>query len=511
MVYSRRSFLSDIGILGGAAIVPFGSLLSGCGCSPKGTDEQDLRPASTQPARPNVVLVSLDTVAMKHLRIGGYHRNTMPTLDRLAREAVSFTNCYVHQPWTLTSHMSLLTSLYPKAHRVMRHSALAEGIPTLPQIFKAAGYDTAGIVGAGGWIGAKYGFDRGFDSYREGSGGFDIVGETRLRTEWLEKQAEKIRLKPDHRFFLFAHYFEAHSDDSKSDQPYDSPHPYRLMYCDTDDSPLFRGNTGCYYWKRMSDPNLSERDIRYVTGLYDGGLRYLDDHGLAPLIRKLDELGLSNDTLLVISADHGETFGAHGVCLHQAPYRDTLLTPALFRLPGLIPAGETINRLTRNIDIAPTILDIAGLPPLELAQGRSLLPDMKGRPGPEPFILADGIRYEGNDPQKPWIARSSYIERSGGALWSYYEMVKPKGGEQQEPDMQGQSELYCLDEDPWEENNVVAQHPERAKKMQARLAEVFRANERTYWHDVKPFASAGKAVELDEAEQQDLRGIGYLK
>jgi arylsulfatase A-like enzyme len=312
--------------------------------------------ARAAPSRPNLILISLDTLRADHLGCYGYARPTSPTIDELAARSAVFERAYSSFPSTTGSHMTLFTGLYPCAHGLGSVTAeLAPDIDTLAEVVRAAGYTTAAFTEDGG-ITAAGGFARGFGTYVEN---VSIKGKSpRSPSErtfadalaWIERRA---RVGP---WFVFIHTYEVH-------EPLAPPEGYReRVVPDGDSSPL---------------------------ALYDAEIRYLDDL-VAGLLAGLERAGVADDTILVLFSDHGEQFGEHGIYGHQNSLYDTLLhVPLILHAPGLAPAGTRVRTPVGLVDVRPTVLDLLGLPPRGQAHGRSLVPLLQGRPLPDVPIFAE--------------------------------------------------------------------------------------------------------------------------
>jgi choline-sulfatase len=281
----------------------------------------------------NVVLISIDTLRADHLGCYGYKAGASPTIDRLAREGTQFDNAFTPAPLTLPAHASLLTGLYPVSHGVHDNGeTLPASIQTLPEAFQAAGYNTAAFIGSF-ILDRRFGLSRGFEEY---VGAFDLhrhagddPGAVQIRGDQVERAAEDWVRKPHSKpFFLFVHFYDLHG-------PYLLPKAWR---------------------------------DRYPQGLYDGEIAYVDS-----LIAHLWS-AIPSQTLLVITADHGEGLGEHGERTHGFfVYHSTTRIPLIVRFPDGRAAGKRVASVVRLIDIAPTLLAAAGLPPLRSAEGTSLL------------------------------------------------------------------------------------------------------------------------------------------
>ena len=319
-----------------------------------------------------IIVVSLDCLRADHMGCYGYGRETSPFLDGLAAESTLFTRATAPSNWTLPSHVSLFTGLYPSHHGVLqKHQSLAETIGSLVEPLKAAGFATGAVTG-GGFLRAKFGHDRGFDYYKEArqmSGALPGTlsdAETWLRTHKAEDT------------FLFVHTYEIH-------MPYTPPRAYvtRIL----GDAPTeFTGTT-----RNMIDlkarGEVTETDIREVAGHYDACIAYTDEL-LGAWIRRLEATGLAGNLLLIVSSDHGEAFWEHGAHGHNADLLGSGVTdvPLIVRLPGTPHGAEgRVSDIECSfMDIMPTVLEAAGLSRPKGLDGFSLLPELTGRPASGP-------------------------------------------------------------------------------------------------------------------------------
>ncbi|MGH7288273.1 MAG: sulfatase, partial [Myxococcota bacterium] len=292
-----------------------------------------------------VVLVTLDTVRADRVGCYGAEGAETETLDAIAARGVRFEFAISPAPITLPSHATLLTGLDPPEHGV-RHNAqfrLAAGVPTLAEAMRAGGLATAAFVSAF-VLDARFGLARGFDIYDDGLG---LGAEAHLLTgvesrtgdrtvdaalAWLERAPE--------RFLLWLHLYDPHAT-------YDPPEPFASRF----------------------GPRRYEAEIAFA------------DAQLARLLARVSERWGEGGTLVVVTSDHGESLGEHGEPTHTLGIYDaTQRVPLLLAGPGL-PAGRVVrDALARLSDVAPTVLALAGLPPLEGASGQSLLSLVGGEP-----------------------------------------------------------------------------------------------------------------------------------
>jgi len=382
------------------AVALFAGLLFGGACS---------EPAAEQP---NVILISLDTLRADRLSCYGHDRETSPRLDAFAREGVLCEEAVSTSSWTLPSHWSMLTGLPVSVHGVcdeqLWNRRPEDGELELPsrgrflgELLKEAGYQTAGFYS---WIylEEKFGLGPGFDTYeRHGLFGwdhplikpradaareledraeqeaigralqaehpelFDIGRPTAPEVvdrslEWLRAEVAEGSGQP---LFLFMHLFDVHD-------PYTPPAPYDGLFDPDYEGPIDgREITG---ERSLVHKDMAERDLEHLLALYDGGISWIDSE-VGRVLDALDELGLSDDTLVIITSDHGEEFFEHERKTHRKQlYRESVHVPLLMRWPAGLPEGVRISGPTGIIDVAPTILSAAGLPRLAASPGADL-------------------------------------------------------------------------------------------------------------------------------------------
>lgn len=417
---------------------------------------------STGSRKWNVLLVTFDTTRVDRIGAFGDPGARTPTLDRLAAEGVRFTRTMSSVPVTAPSHSTILTGRYPIAHGVRDNGLfrLDEKQETLAEILGRHGYATAAAV-ASFPLTRQFGFDQGFDLFDDHLTGAveDYRGEraipkTRLFFDerraaqvneailpWLEGLAARPDGAP---FFAWVHYFDPH-------QPFEPPPPYDQLHADD---------------------------------LYAGEIAYADA-SLGFLLERLGELGELDRTLVVMTADHGEGLGDHGELTHAVlAYGSTLHVPLIFRPPGELSArGRAFDQGVGTVDIVPTILDLLEIEPPEGLQGRSLVPVWEGSAGSRP---RDRLRYAEN--------LSPRFTHGWGELRVLFEdRLKYIHGP--EP------ELYDLEADPRELDDLVERRPDEARRMRD-LLEAFLAREAV------PGSSTTET--LDEPTRQRLEALGYL-
>lgn len=294
------------------------------------------------------VLISIDTLRADHLGAYGFPLDTSPFFDAFAARATLFENAIVQLPGTLPSHMSIFTGLYPAEHGVYPpDGVLSPSIETLPEIFAAAGYRTAGFT-EGGYVKGRYGFARGFEVF---------VDDTRRRPGGAEKTFALAKdfvsgLEAGEKFFLFVHTYEVHD-------PYIASEPYRSNSWPGEAPDTFEPTGPNLTAASQGHLDITPEALEYFAAMYDASIRYVDDV-LRDFMEHLWARGLSPDTIVVITSDHGEEFLEHGSLVHRQVYNETLHVPLLVRRLGQ-RRGSRVERLVQSIDIAPTLVELAGL------------------------------------------------------------------------------------------------------------------------------------------------------
>lgn len=373
-ILSPRAFLPlpRTALLASAALV-FGAL--GLGIRAAG------RTPSSWPERPNVILISLDTLRADRLGCYGYEHDTTPELDRFAERAVRFTRALTPQPWTLTAHMSLLTAQHPLVHRVDQDRALPASIPLLSEELRLAGYTTIGIVDECPWMKPTFGFDRGFDVYQR------VRDDAEAKIDRIARYLDDAGTAP---LFLFAHFFDAHSD--RRILPYESAPEDRESLAG-----WYEGDfTGCepelgcasLYLDAINrrGETIDPERLRYVSSLYDAGVRSLD-RKLGRLFRELEQRGLFETSIVVVTADHGEEFQEHGKLLHEQLVAPCVNVPLLVRTPD-VEQARAVEALVSLMDVGPTLLELCGQDPA-LRGGSSLVPLLRGDSAASRSVLLD--------------------------------------------------------------------------------------------------------------------------
>lgn len=339
---------------GAAAVVAIALSLGASPFAIRGVEVQRNAPAA---GAPNIILISIDSLRADHLHSYGYGRATSPNLDALAAEGTSFETVISPTSWTLPAHMTLLTSLPPEKHGVITNRfRLSSSIPTLPEKLQRAGYTTAGFVSAT-YLDGLFGFSRGFDEYDDYTL-LRVAGEKSRRAmtahlvanravDWLDARAKQPPAAARQPFFLFLHFFDVHYD-------YNPPPPYSRMF-----DRAYRGrSTG-----ELDDirPGAAPRDVNHAVALYDGEIAWVDAN-IGRILARLRAQGLDRNTIVAVTADHGEEFLDHGQAGHfKTLYDEVVRVPLIVRYPGHVAAGRRVAGQVRLMDVGPTLFSLAGV------------------------------------------------------------------------------------------------------------------------------------------------------
>lgn len=436
---------------------------------------------------PDVILISLDTYRWDALGLNRSESGILtPNLDRFGRDAVNFTGMFAQMPHTLPSHASMFTGLYPDVHRALTNtSPLPASIPTLAEVLALAGYRTVGFTSCT-WFKEKFGLAQGFETYEVISNldHYTFAAEINDMAFELFETLPKLTDPGRRPLFLFLHYYDAHSDIGQ-DLPYWAPEAYRLgingsdgRFCDP------AGNCATEYLQAADrhGRDLSSAEIEDLRRLYLSGIRYLD-HQLGQLFQRLREAGLSDNSLTIITADHGEEFREHGRFIHAQAYDETMRVPLLVRFPGGEYSGATVSALVESTDILPTILDVLDLPAPSPLQGRSLL-----------AVLA------GHSDRQEVIVQGKERKHLYGLRTAEYKLLHDFAT--------GATELYDLRTDLRERNDLAGSQPEIAKRLRRRLIRRITEN-REFASDLGPVLQPG-TTELTVEEVKRLKALGYV-
>jgi arylsulfatase A-like enzyme/thioredoxin-like negative regulator of GroEL len=417
------------------------------------------RPSVAKPQQPNVILITLDTTRADRMGFLGSKRGLTPNLDSLAKQSVAFTRAYAQVPLTTPSHAALLTGTYPQFSHIEDLGApLNLDLPYLPDVLHKHGYHTAAFLGA--YIldpaASAPGFQRGFDLY---DANFHQRKPGEDRYESVERRAEDVANRAlgwlshhqQRPFFIWLHFYDAHD-------PYDPPEPFKS---------------------------------HYAAQPYDGEIAYTDSI-VGSLLEVLRKHGLYENSVIAIAADHGEAFGEHGEERHgMFLYDETIHVPLLLKLPAGRLAGKRIDARVALAEVAPTLLEAAGISAPAAMQAHSLFPLINSAPNAAKSPTDD----RGKAPERSVYSETNYAHRAFG--WSelrswrtgkYLYVQAPK------------RELYDQSADPSALKNLASADKAVADTLESQLAG---------FHQ-KTTSVRTEPTKLDPTQAEKLRALGYL-
>jgi arylsulfatase A-like enzyme len=439
---SRRDFLVTMGVtLGGLAV--------GVSGFEKLVERNKLASLRIAPKRsPNVLLLVLDTVRAQSLSLYGYQKPTSPQLERIAQNAVVFENARATAPWTLPSHASMFTGHYPHELSCGWTEPLDATYPTLAELLADAGYETAGFIANLAYCEREYGLNRGFIHYEDykasigqmigdpalggtiarellpSMGDYQLLGRKSAASinhdflSWLDRRGNS------HPFFAFLNYFDAHS-------PYIPPKDFAQKFMSM---PL----PG--YLPLYNMDSITPVEAHGFNQAYDACIAYID-HQVGLLYDELARKGVLDDTLVIITADHGEQFGEHGLFSHgNSLYRPLLYVPLMLLLPGQVPQRIKLSNEASLHEIPATVVDLLGINANYQFPGKSL----------SRFWSNGNDKIPNRTPLFSEVKKApSWLQNKGtlkALIFQEVKYIKNEGT--------GEEELYDLRSDPGEQTNL---------------------------------------------------------
>jgi arylsulfatase A-like enzyme len=439
----------------------------------------------------NLILVGIDSLRADHMSLYGYDRLTTPHMDKFTAGGTVFENTLSPHIPTTSAYSNMLTGMdcFGTDVVALRHQGtFAKGVVSLPEILKKEGYNTTcvgfeGNPAARGF--AKYINYASWGSWEEGrSPKADRLNEVTIpELERLGKSK-----KP---FFLFLRHMDPHS-------PYLPPEPFHRMFYGGNEfdpknksmKPVFEFKPFCDYFACWMPPGVTDKD--YINAQYDGAIAYMDAC-IQNIFTAVSDLGLEDDTLIVIDSDHGETLYDHDCYYdHHGLYDPTLNVPLVFRLPGKVPSGLRLPGATSLKAVTPTILDILGIKTKIKFDGQNLFPEMKGRrrkPESELYIT-----------ECTWMRKHGWRTPE----WKLIHALEP------DFHFKPEVELYNLIDDPEENNNVAKKEKKLVAMLEERMQDYIAKREKEtgrtnpmytnlHWHghpEIKrPFKSSQEAYD----------------
>jgi len=426
---------------------------------------------------PPIIIFDIDTLRADHLGCYGYDRDTSPNIDTFAESAAVFEWTFAQGPNTPPSQTSILTSLYPSSHgRVVNNDVVAEEAETLAEVLSSAGYRTAAFVD-GGQMAAGFGLEQGFEIYDDDGGGIEKIWPK--VSAWIDRGLQS-SAKPPAPFLLLIHCYDVHS-------PYEiTPWRFRDRFVpDLSEVPpvSFSGRMSevmAKTWKARDEdppPQLGPTKLEYAKAMYDGGIRHVDAR-FGEMVRTLKENRLFNQSIIVVISDHGDSFQEHGALFHEQIYSPVTRIPMIIRFPESRLSGR-LDPVVESIDLMPTLLDYTAIAIPEMAQGRSLLPMLKGEEWTPKFAITE----------------SPYRGRRLGAASELFRLLLTK-----KPD---ESELFNYREDPLEQRDLTRTHHDQTRDLRLALEEWQEKVSATQW-------KKSKAGPLDSRTLKQLKVLGYI-
>ena len=426
---------------------------------------------------PDVILIVVDALRPDHLGTYGYSRPTSPNIDELAEQGLQFETAISQSTLTKTSIASLFTGLNPHRHGVysghrltdgrLYSDTLADSLPTLASELRANGYITAAWLQQS-QLKAASGYGRGFLFYNENSR--DIATINRRFLSWMRRIGRSAPV------FAYLHYIDLHD-------PYRPAPPYETLYGETAN---VRAKLDESRWKKTLESiqtglvELTPTDVDELVNLYDGQLTFIDEH-LGRLFASLRDMGDFDDTLIILTSDHGDGFMEHGFISHSVkPYDELIKVPLIVRLPGAELAGKRIARQVRLIDVMPSILDWTD----------SALPD-----GLDGQSLGGSIEAGQVEP-----LAISEVEMRGDGGYEYFASIRSRDFKVI-GNSEGPLELYDLDSDPGEKLNLLPETTSAPSGLIQALRAVSKARQQLKVDQVP----------LDERTEDELRALGYIE
>jgi len=436
---------------------------------------------ATKRSKPaNIILLVIDALRQDHLSLYGYARNTTPHIDALAQQALVCSNAYSQSNWTCPSMASIFTGTYPIVHKVYnspegiidRFSVLPDSLTTLPEALKEKDFYTAAVTSCG-WVSENSNYDQGFDE-------FHLV--ERKDETIIDKAIEFIREKKKRDFFLYVHLLDLHDyawlkirHKQFLKDSYALPEHIQILHT----KPQFE-----VYQKLGSIVNkedLPDDTLDYLIDIYDSYL-FFTDQLVGKLVKSLQDENISNKTIVIIMADHGEKFFEHDELLHggQSLYNEVVRIPLIIHNRLLFPNQKMNPNLVESIDVFPTIMDLCGMKRIEIGnmdqcQGKSILEEYKNKTAL--------IENSSQDRQKIIHLNWSYIYHNHD----------------------GHQELYDLSQDPFEKNNLAEGQNIVVKKMHRLLLQKIN-DSMALSQKISP-----EDAKIDKQVLEVLKSLGYIK
>jgi len=384
----------------------------------------------------NVIIVLMDAAGAKHFTTYGYQRKTTPNIEKLFQEGIQFDKAYCQAVYTLASTTTMMTGLDPFRHQLYdRQNKLPDSVQTLAERFGKNGYTTATFV-ANGNVSPNFGNTQGFQVIREVHNEPGYTGWaadiTNRFSEWLQNQ------NSDKKFFAYLHYREPHG-------PFNPPQNFKHQFTDPDYDRFKEASDDMRRKLQSGEVTPIQADYDFVTAAYDENLRY-GDYEVGRLMQKLKDLKLYDDTIVIVTADHGEAFWEHGFQGHNSQlYEESVHIPMIIKFTSKTDLhGKHIKTPVRTIDLYPSLVDLLELSNKDMdVDGTSFLPYLVQEKSEQVPIFCQTL------------AQQAYSYTEGNFKYIFW--------------LTGHEELYDLKNDPQEKNNLITTHPIEAAYLRTRL------------------------------------------
>ncbi len=398
-----------------------------------------------------VLFIALDTLRADHLSCYGYSKPTSPIIDSCAKRGVLFSNFIAPHIPTQPAYTTIYTGRSALSHRIVAHGheelawSLSDDMPVLPEILRENGYITAAVDNL---YNHKKWFTRGYDYYINPHSWQLITGD-----EINAKAIPWIKQNYEENFFLFLHYWDPHT-------PYLPPEKYRTLHYKGDKNdpdnhsmdPVKRRLVYPFFKKWHYDLLGEFTDIEYIVAQYDGEITYADEK-VGELLDTLDEVGIFDDTLIIITADHGESLTEHNIYFdHPGLHEANTNVPLILIYPKSFPQGKKIEAMAQHIDLAPTILEFLNIPIAKGMEGKSLLPLIRGE--------EESIYPEIHTSECTWLAGRGIRTEEWKFIKSIDHELYPNRPER---------ELYNLKDDPEETHNLAEEEKELVDEFELKI------------------------------------------
>jgi arylsulfatase A-like enzyme len=434
-------------------------------------DDEAVERIRTNHEGANVIIMLLDAAGAKHFQAYGYNRDTAPNFDALAREGVLFDRAYCQAVYTLASTGSLMSGLDPYRHQViLRKSKLPSTTITLAERFQSSGYNTGTFV-ANGNASNTFGMTQGFNEVAEvfrdpnyTGWGSDISNRF---FQWLDKSKE------DRPFFAYLHYREPHA-------PFNPPEKFKNRFTD----PNYTGYRDASYEMRrkinMGEVQATKADRDYIIATYDENLRY-GDYEVGRVINKLKQNNMYENTVIIVTADHGEAFWEHGFQGHNSQmYEESIHIPLVIKFAGKSVKAKRVPQPVRTIDIYPTLVDLLQFSRRQMnVDGHSFIPYLFSSDSPETPVMTQTIASQAY----------GYIENG----YKYMVHIQTR-----------KEELYDLKSDPMEKFNRIDVDRVQAAYLRSRVFGWLAAGKQA-----RSRYKTEQAV-IDPTTRENLEALGYI-